>query len=339
MPLSSSLPTDPKPTHPEALTREALTFLRGEGVDGLTDNALTSSTVDVVARDPASLAKSLQKFCAQTDAKLVGAAPERRAWTFTLARQANGALEFVRFRDLSGAAADSLSLPETFSRLNDFSHGVKQILKPTGLFVVFLGADGSGKSTVIAQVERSLAPAFSSVERYHLRPHFGQDRSGSPVVTDPHAEAPRSLPMSVAKLGLWGTDYLHGYLSTIRRQLARGALVIFDRYYPDLLVDAKRYRYGGPQVLAQAVGWFIPKPELVVLLDAPAEVLQSRKQEVTFEETARQRQAYLDLVTALPNGHVVDAAQPLNGVVAAVNTVILDYLAERTATRLGRTMS
>ena len=60
-----------------------------------------------------------------------------------------------------------------------------------------------------------------------------------------------------------------------------------------MLVDPRRYRYGGAMWLARWVGKIIPKPDLWILLDAPAEVLQKRKQEVPPEETARQRRAYL----------------------------------------------
>ena len=64
-------------------------------------------------------------------------------------------------------------------------------------------------------------------------------------------------------------------------------------------------------------------------------VLQSRKQEVSREETARQREAYLELARTLPNAHVVDASRPLEEVVAEVERLVLDYMAERTARRLG----
>jgi hypothetical protein len=64
-------------------------------------------------------------------------------------------------------------------------------------------------------------------------------------------------------------------------------------------------------------------------------VLQARKQEVPFEETARQREAYLSLIKTMKNGHVVDAARPLEHVVGDVNDIILRYLATRVARRFG----
>jgi len=62
-------------------------------------------------------------------------------------------------------------------------------------------------------------------------------------------------------------------------------------------------------------------------------VLQSRKQEVTFEETARQRGEYLKLIQNLKNGVVIDASQPLDDVVADINRVVLKIMGDRTEKR------
>jgi thymidylate kinase len=107
------------------------------------------------------------------------------------------------------------------------------------------------------------------------------------------------------------------------------ALLICDRYYHDLLVDPRRYRYGGPLWAAKMVGRLIPKPTLWVLLDAPAEVLQARKQEVPLEETMRQRQAYLDFVRDQTNHVTIDASQSLDKVIADVEDAITGVMSER----------
>ena len=77
----------------------------------------------------------------------------------------------------------------------------------------------------------------------------------------------------------------------------------------------------------------------MILLDAPAEVLQARKREVTFDETNRQREAYRAMVGRLPYGHIVNADRPLADVVEDVAGVILKCVADRTAARfhLGKT--
>jgi thymidylate kinase len=89
-----------------------------------------------------------------------------------------------------------------------------------------------------------------------------------------------------------------------------------------------------------APGWavklghsLLPKPDLVFLLDAPPETLQSRKQEVTFDETLRHRNAYLRLVELIPRGHIIDATQPLFEEVSGIRHAVLSYLIERTRRR------
>ena len=228
---------------------------------------------------------------------------------------------------------------------------LKRILWPSGLMVAFVGVDGSGKSPVLTRVARDLSPAFLyNTKSYHTRtfhsalrwmkrfrsqPLSGERKDEGVTGHDPHAHSPRKLLASLAKLGFWWLDYtLLGYIVEIHPSLARGTLALFDRHYYDLLVDTKRYRYGGPLWLARVVGRFIPHPHLVILLDAPPEVLYARKQEISYEEVTRQREAYLELVRSLPNGHVIDTSKPLDEAVARAEQIILDYMAERTTRRL-----
>jgi thymidylate kinase len=225
--------------------------------------------------------------------------------------------------------------------LHHFWRGAKRILRPTGLMVVFLGADGSGKSTVADQVKQKIAPAFRSTMQCHLRPSVCNGggtqvtNGGGTQVTDPHAQPLRGLTSSLVKLAYWWVVYTLGYLTNVYPRLARSTLVLFDRYYHDILVDARRYRYGGPLWLARLTGKVIPRPHLVILLDAPPAVLFARKQEVPFEEVNRQREEYVNLVGSLPEGHIVDASKPLVEVVAEVEKILLDYIATRTAYRMG----
>jgi thymidylate kinase len=136
------------------------------------------------------------------------------------------------------------------------------------------------------------------------------------------------MSASLVRAGYWFAYHTVGYPG-LRVALARSTLVLYDRHFVDILVDPTRYRYGGPMWLMRLIWQMTPKPDLILLLDAPAEVLQARKQEVPLAVTARQRNAYSVLVRGLTNGRIVDAARPFEAVANDAMQVILDGLAAR----------
>ena len=218
----------------------------------------------------------------------------------------------------------------------EFVRKVRRVLQPTGLVIVLLGPDGSGKSSVIEKIMCDLAPAFRKTQYIHFRPNIGKRRKeNNAPVDDPHSQKPRSWITSVVKILYLLFDYGMGYLLKIRPMLVRSTLVVFDRYYHDILVDPKRYRYGGYVWFVRAVGKLIPKPDLFILLNASAEVLQERKQEVSYEETERQQKKYLKLMDEVKNGVIINAEQEIDKVVADVNSAVLDYMRRRTERRIG----
>ena len=65
-----------------------------------------------------------------------------------------------------------------------------------------------------------------------------------------------------------------------------------------------------------------PKPDLVICLDAPAEVLYARKAEGSLERLKQKREEYLELKTLLPELVIVDASKPTDEVTKEVAGVI-----------------
>lgn len=214
-------------------------------------------------------------------------------------------------------------------------HFLHRVTHPTGSWIAFMGPDGCGKSLVLNAVGRQFAPAFRKVTSYHMRPRvIGRKPSNQGPVTDPHGQPPRGLVASVAKVFDLSADYALGYGSRILPAVIRTQLILFDRCLFDLVVDSKRIRYGGPRWLLHAAVWLAPSPDLVVLLDAPPEVLWARKKEVPLEEVARQREAYLELARRLPSAVVVDASQAPAKVIQDVIAAMVDHLARRVQKRL-----
>jgi thymidylate kinase len=181
---------------------------------------------------------------------------------------------------------------------SDLSRLIARWFKPTGLFLVILGPDGVGKSTLIGRLTGSLtAAAFARCRIFHWRPMvIARQKETGRVVTDPHEKPARGTLASVAALLVVFLDYWLGYLLVLQPFMARSGLIVFDRCFQDLLVDPLRYRYGGPAWFARLLNRFVPLPDLIFLvLDAEEKVIFSRKQEVSPEELRRQRASYRQL--------------------------------------------
>ena len=215
-------------------------------------------------------------------------------------------------------------------------HILDRILKPTGGWLAFIGPDGCGKSSVIEAIEADFAPAFQKVVCRHLRPKaLPAKRADDLPATDPHGQPVRGNLYSVAKMLYLFLDYWIGYFRRVRSETVRTKLVIFDRYFYDILVDPERVRYGGPRWLPRLLSHLIPRPEIVFLLNAPPEVLWSRKQEVPYEEVVRQQREFLELARKIPGAVVIDAARPLPEVRRQVRKAIIHHFSLRTQCRLG----
>ena len=201
----------------------------------------------------------------------------------------------------------------------------------SGMHVVFLGPDGVGKSTVIEAVQQRVADAFLSV-KYQT---FARSLLPNKPKPSPHALPPRSVPASLLKAGWWLACYTAGYFRSVYPTRARGGLAINHRYLIDAIVDPARYRYSASTKLLWAIWMIAPKPDLIVFLDAPADVIWQRKRETTAEETARQCEAYRAMAAKLPMGRIVDTNQPQSRTIEQVTQLILDHMADRIARRRG----
>ena len=199
-------------------------------------------------------------------------------------------------------------------------------MNPTGFSVAFLGSDGSGKSTIIEKIMGKNLP-FRRKDYFHLKP-FKTDMKNKKVVDNPHAYPEYGKIKSYIKLFYFLYQYNLGWIRNILTLKIKSSLIVFDRYYDDLLIDTKRYRYGGSIKFAKFIRNFIPKSDLYFVLVAEPEIIYERKKEVPFDEIKKQVKKYEELVDN-KRYIKVDVSKTPDEIVSFIVKKILEKMSER----------
>jgi thymidylate kinase len=229
-----------------------------------------------------------------------------------------------------------------------------------GATVALVGPDGSGKSTVshalvdarlpapvtIIYMGVNLAAGTHMLPTTRLAMARKKRRSGTADTSGWSSPASRDRGLgtghrrlvaevqSGVRLAAWMAEewYRIGVAFTVT---ARRGIVVFDRHF---LADFFHYDVSGAtnhRTVADRVHGFVlhrlmPKPRLVIFLDAPGDVLYARKGEADPEWLDERRAQYLELEQVVPNFVRVDATRPVDEVVATVAELIRhEYLGAR----------
>lgn len=202
----------------------------------------------------------------------------------------------------------------------------------TGLFVVVLGRDGTGKSTLIGDLSGLFSDVFRKIHSRHFYPGVVLGGNTNPDDVDssrPHNKIPRNLFKSFLKQIIYLIEFVVGYLVILYPKLITSTFVIFDRYYVDLFVDPLRYRHKGSKGVVWMLHRLLPKPRLWVILDGTTEMIFKRKQELTYEKSESLRGDYLKLARKVKNAHIVDAGRSRQDVLNSAATLIIEHLESR----------
>lgn len=205
-----------------------------------------------------------------------------------------------------------------------------------GRTVAFLGPDGAGKSTVTSVV----APELGARVVY-LGVNLDEDTIALPTTrllrvlrrrriaaAARHGVQEGAGPRSVGR-GAGGRVYLLNLMLEewyraliVAYHVWRGRTVLLDRH-----VVADYYPWDDDRTLLRRVhaallrAWY-PRPDLTIVLDAPAELLHRRRAEDPVVELDRRRHRCLEAAASMPRHVVIDASQPLDAVTAAVREAV-----------------
>jgi thymidylate kinase len=219
--------------------------------------------------------------------------------------------------------------------------------------VALIGADGSGKTTVAhalptvlphpvrylymgvsAGSSNVMLPTTRIVRRVKRAIGAPPDTAGPPTHDAIAARRrPSSLPRRMLRAGRATLRLANRSAEEWYRQLVawrwqrQGAIVVYDRHF---FLDYHAYDVSGAHArsMEQRIHGLLlrrlPKPDLVVYLDAPGEILLARKGEGTVEALEQRRAEYRAIASLVPQFVEVDATQPVEAVVRAVADSILD---------------
>jgi thymidylate kinase len=228
--------------------------------------------------------------------------------------------------------------------------------------VALIGPDGAGKTTIGKRIEHALPLPVKYVymgvnldSSNHMLPTtrlikaIKRARGAAPdTAGPPDPNRVRSRPkglvrrtLASAKSGLRmtnriGEEWFRQGLAWYYQQ--RGNIVVFDRhffsdYYAYDISSARADRRLSDRVHGFMLDRVYPRPDLVIYLDAPAEVLFARKGEGTIEMLERRRQEYMALRDVVEHFAVVDATQPQEVVAHDVTNLIWEFYNARAGKR------
>jgi thymidylate kinase len=225
-----------------------------------------------------------------------------------------------------------------------WGHLCRFMSTPSGLFIVVLGVDGSGKTTVIGDVmllvEKFLTRSRRLAFNFHLLPHISdlrnwihsKQRKGYPVVEmvgDGPVLTPYSTFRVLASLAYHTVGYLLGYLYLfVVRRL--GYLIIMERYVYDYFIQPRYQRV--PKWMLKDVQAIVPRPDAMIYLQGDPQLIHDRKPELSVKEIERQQAIFHGLLLRASRGYTIDIGTPPQAVARQVGCTVCSILEHRQAT-------
>jgi len=209
------------------------------------------------------------------------------------------AVELATAADWDGLRELSVHRPgPRQSRTRRVARRLRDLRSRRGISIAVIGPDGAGKSTLVGALARDLP--LPVLVRY----------MGLTGGLMPRAEALR-VPGLVfaARTGILWSRWLRALAHS-----ARGGIVVFERHTLDAYVPSGAALGPAGRLSRRLQGRVVPRPDLVLLLDAPGRTLHERSGEYDAEVLERWRAAYAALERRVPNVVTLDAERPPDAV-------------------------
>lgn len=263
----------------------------------------------MVQKDKASFCQALEPCFGIKDAELLADLTEKADWEAMEAMSSH-----LRWVAILRAVRRHPFLQ--LQRWGGFLWGhLRQFFRPTGIMVVLLGPDGSGKTTLTQVLQTNLRPLFSEVKYYHghfeILPRLrhlaerlgliGTDYKTNKKEGNSKHEIRLSPMRSLTYLFYYSLDYCLGHFSVWYGR-RKGQLILFDRYYYDYLIQPGMSL---PSSLILRIAQLLPQPDKIIYLKNDPDTIFARKPELTKKELERQSRICSQILGQIPNSFEV----------------------------------
>ncbi len=199
---------------------------------------------------------------------------------------------------------------------------IRSLFERRGMMITLTGVDGAGKSTIIDELKQLLSEKFRRKvvvlrHRPSLLPILSAWKHGKhhaeaiAVARGPRGGSNRGKLSSLARFLYYYSDYLLGQFVVYARYQLRGYTVLYDRYYFDFIVDARRSNISLSEGFTRSLYRLVRKPDLNILLYAPVDDILRRKQELDADTIQELTDGYLRLFDRLSGSSTRSVYLPL----------------------------
>lgn len=184
-------------------------------------------------------------------------------------------------------------------------HALRGLSRPTGISITIIGPDGAGKTT-LAEGLRETLPFPSRYVYMGVWREYPWDRWLRFIPG-------LRLAQRIARLEYRGLEaWFHR---------TRGRLVLLDRFTYDVMLPSASLDNRG-RITAWLIRRVCAEPQLVLVLNAPAELMWARKGEQGIAELERRRLSYLEMAGARDQSVIIDARQSVGAVRAQAQEAV-----------------
>ncbi|MHB9073697.1 MAG: nucleoside/nucleotide kinase family protein [Desulfobaccales bacterium] len=314
---------------------EAAAMIFRGGMMGVIKETDREKIVECLNDDPYSFLEALQRPFGRQCAEMIMEAALARKWDFLEQNMRSFRRTIVKRALLSHPASQMRQW------LKYLGGKVKAHLHPShGFFLVLVGPDGVGKSTIAKLLIESEFAKKAFLDRVFYYRRFqipwlkkivqrGKQLDVAMFATEINNDGmvDQLPPLKAAIYSMFlALEYFLGHYY-VQRLKPNGGLMVFDRYFYDYLVFQDFLCC--PRWLLKFLAQIVPRPDATIYLENDARTIHSRKLEWPLEEIERQVCSYGNLATLWPNSYTIATSKEVTKITDDIIDIITKILIKK----------